>query len=235
MRAGVVAVPSRAPGRMGLIALAFLFMLLSERVHADEIDRLLAAVNGRIITSGDLNLARNLNTLVLLGKETKNPALQGEIDRLVDLELMKQELENFASIDEDPMRTEARLLEMRNAYAEIGGLPALLRWLGLQESELVSYLRLQDSILQFVNFRFRPFASVTPEEIQNYYQTKLIPQLKVAGAPLPALDEVSSKIEEILKEEKVNALLDQWMTSLRKDSRIEYFLGAPSVSALEEP
>jgi hypothetical protein len=222
------------PGKY-LLILALSLTMLTVDARAGEIDRLLAAVNGKIITSADLNLARNLNALVLFGKETENPSLREEIDRLLDLELMRQELENFTLVDEDPQRTEARLLAIRNAYAEIGGLPPLLRWLGLQESELISYLRLQDSILQFVNFRFRPFATVAPEDIRNYYQASLIPQLKDAGAPLPALDEVSSKIEEILKEEKVNSLLDQWMNSLRKDSRIEYLLSAPSIPTAEEP
>lgn len=221
---------------MQRFVLVFSLAMWGMGASAGEIDRLLAAVNGQIITSADLSLGRDLNSLVLFGRETENPSLREEIDRLVDLELMRQELLNFTPIDEDPQRTETRLRELRNAYAEIGGLPALLRWLGLQESELISYLRLQDSILQFVNFRFRPFANVAPEDIRNYYQDKLIPQLKHAGAPLPALDEVSTKIEEILKEEKVNALLDQWMTSLKKDSRIEYFLGTPLVMpAAEKP
>ncbi len=148
---------------------------------------------------------------------------------------MRQELASFAAVDEDPRRIEGRLLEIKNAYAEIGGLPALLGRLGLQESELISYLQLQDSILQFVNFRFRPFAHVAPEEIQNHYQTILVPMLREARSPLPALAEVAPKIEEILKEEKVNSLLDQWMKSLREDSRIEYFSNASGIPPGEEP
>ena len=95
--------------------------------------------------------------------------------------------------------------------------------LGLQESELISYLQLESSILKFVDFRFRPFVSVSEEEIKKYYETRLIPQLQKAKLEIPPLAQVSTRIEEILREEEVNALLDQWIKEVRRSSRIENF------------
>jgi hypothetical protein len=74
-----------------------------------------------------------------------------------------------------------------------------------------------------VDFRFRPFVSVSEEEIKKYYETRLIPQLQKAKLEIPALPQVSTRIEEILREEKVNALLDQWIKEVRRNSRIENF------------
>jgi hypothetical protein len=118
---------------------------------------------------------------------------------------------------------EARLQSLRDAYAGKGGLPALLHRIGLQESELVSYVRLEFSIMAFVDFRFRPFVRVAAEEIRDYYKNTLAPQLKKSGIALPPLAQVSRKIEEILTEEKNNAVLDQWIKEIRRNSRIEYF------------
>ena len=190
---------------------------------AAEIDRLIAAVNGRVITEGDLDLARNLNAIIFYDKSPGNSSRDDEVERLVDLELMRQELKSFSMTQEDETKVEARLQSLRDAYAGKGGLPQLLQRLGLQESELVSYLQLESSITKFVDFRFRPFVHVSEEEIKAYYRTRLTPQLEKAKVALPPLTQISTRIEEILREEKINAVLEQWIKDVRRNSRIEYF------------
>jgi hypothetical protein len=163
---------------------------------AEEIDRLLAAVNGKVVTDGDLKMARSLNALILLGRTDATPSPEQELSRLIDLELIRQEMENFpiAAAGESGLQSEvqSQLEGLRNAYAEIGGLPALLRTLGLQESELISYLRLRELMKRFMNLRFRPFlATNDPAE----------------------------------SEKKLNAAMDQWIENIRAHSRIEIFRG----------
>jgi hypothetical protein len=161
---------------------------------AQEIDRLLAAVNGKVITEGDLSISRSLNSLILLGRSETNPTKAQELSRLIDLELIRQEMESFPFGQVDQSSIQSEVEKQRSAlmtvYAEIGGLPALLRRLGLQEDELVSYLRLRVHMTRFMDLRFRPF---------------------VTGAQG---DEV---------EAKVNAALDQWIQNIRSHSHVELF------------
>ena len=66
--------------------------------------------------------------------------------------------------------------------------------------------------------------TVSPEEIRAYYRQKLVPQLeKSSGARVPDLEEVTSQIEEILAQEKVNTAVDNWLKDIRGHSRIESF------------
>jgi hypothetical protein len=116
------------------------------------------------------------------------------------------------------------LAELRQGYAEIGGLPMLLSRLGLEESELREYIRLQAITVRFISLRFRPFVTVTPEEVQNYYGAELLPRLRKAGSSIPPLREISARIEEILMEEKVNDSMDRWIQNIRRYTRIELFL-----------
>jgi peptidyl-prolyl cis-trans isomerase SurA len=197
-------------------------------VRGETIDRLIVAVNGKVITEGDLDLARKLNSVVLPDIDAKPRSRKEEIDRLIDLELMRQELKNFSLTQEDETKIAARMQSLQAAYAEKGGLPVLLRNLGLQETELLSYVRLESSILRFVDFRFRPFVNVTEVEIKDYYETRLIPQLRESKLAVPELAQVSAKIEEILKEEKINGALEQWISTIKRNARIEYFL-KPSI------
>jgi hypothetical protein len=190
---------------------------------AAEIDRLIVAVNGKVITQGDLDLYRSLRAVISYDRSSTPTSLENEIARLIDLELMRQELKNYSASQEDERKVEARLQSLREAYAEKGGLSLLLRRLGLQESELFSYLQLESSIMKFVDFRFRPFVRVSEEEIKSYYENRLTSQLQKAKVDLPALAQISTRIEEILREEKVNAVLEQWIREVRRNSRIESF------------
>ncbi len=190
-----------------------------------EIDRVLAAVNGKIITESDLKAACDLNSLLSFGKpcDLAGKSRQDELNRLVDLALISQEMENFPLSADDKRNIEAQMVELRNGYAEIGGLDFLIRRLELQEDQLQDYLRLQASFLRFVNVRFRPFVSVEPEEVEAYYRDKLVPELTKGNAPVPPLVEVRSRIEAILTEQKVNASLESWLKDLRSHSHIQFF------------
>ena len=205
---------------LGVISVSLAFV---PAASGDEIDRLLAAVNGKVITEGDVRFARSLNAVIFSGSMGPLDSDDQAISRLIDFELLRQELKNFGMARVDETEVESRLQQFRDAYAQMGGLAAFLQKYGLQESELIAYLRLESSINQFVNFRFRPFINVTEEEINSYYEKRLAPQLKKSKLDLPPLSQVSTRIEENLREEKINEVLDQWIANIRHNSRIEYF------------
>ena len=177
------------------------------KASPEEIDRLLAAVNGKVITEGDLKMARSLNALVLLGKTDANQSREKELDGLIDLELYRQEMESFpigqADTDTIQAAVQARLDDLRNAYAEIGGLQVLLSQLGIQEAELVSYLRLQELMKRFIELRFLPFVNPSDQE-------------GVVG-------------------QKIDAAMAQWIQNLRRHSRIELFTGALPSGVVKRP
>ena len=192
---------------------------------AAEIDRLLAAVNGKVITESDLRLARNLNVLVGFGQSGSAVSKREELDRLINREILRQELENFPLQPEDKSRADARLSDLRKGYAEIGGITHVLRGLGLQEAEIETYLQLQASMMRFIELRFRPFVDVTQEEIGEYYAGNLVPALRKSGARIPGLEEVSAQIESVLIEEKLGKQMDEWIREIRRHSKIEFFAG----------
>jgi hypothetical protein len=214
----------RAPRacNIALFCLVF-FAFASGPACAGEIDRLIVAVNGKVITEGDLDLGRSLYVLLSYNSKAAARSRNDEINRLIDRELLRQELKSFSLTQEDERKVAVRMQSLREAYAEKGGLPALLRQLGLQESELFSYLQFESAILKFVDFRFRPFVIVSEAEIQSYYEEKLVPQLLNSGIEVPVRTQVSARIKEILREEKINAALERWISDIRRSSRIEYF------------
>jgi hypothetical protein len=220
--------------RLWIVTLLLCGLMKGLPSPAEEVDRLLAAVNGKVITAGDVELARALYALFSLGKKEVQSSRQEELTGLIELELVRQELENFPLEQGSQSRIQTdvqdKMNDLKEAYAEIGGLPALLRRLGLKEEELVSYVRLRVFLDRFLDLRFRPFVTVSDADVAAYYRETLLPQLQKAGSAAPPLAEVSSKIKEILTEDKVTAEYTQWIENIRNHSRIEYFPVAPQSS-----
>ena len=209
--------------RFGSLCALALMLVALPPARAQEIDRLLAAVNGRVITASDLRMARMLNLVMAYGRQTENRAPEAELERVIDLELLRRELESSPAVQPDAARLDEALAALRRGYAELGGLPGLLERLGLAERELREYVALLISVDNFVGSRFRPFLPIPPEEVKAHYESKLVPQLQRAGARVPPLAEVSAEIEKLLREEKVQPALEQWLAEVRRHSRIELF------------
>jgi hypothetical protein len=190
-----------------------------------EIDRLLVAVNGSVITEGDLYIARHLNPLIFENGKTVALSREEEIGRLIDLALIRQELRNFSMDSEDEGTLDRKVKEWRDRMARSGIALESVERLGIRESELDSYLKQRISILEFVNFRFGPFARVSDSEIEAYYEGAYRTQLLASGIEVPPLAQVSGRIEGLLKEQKINEALDQWLLDARQNARIEYFNG----------
>jgi hypothetical protein len=188
-------------------------------------DRLLAAVNGRVITEHDLVLARNLNALMVLGATVAAEPPERQLERLIDLEILRQELGTRTVPSADTRRVDAVMADFERAYAEIGGLPELLRRLGLERSELRDYVALQRAVETFIDSRFRPFVSITPEDAEAHYRDVLVPRLAKSNGAAPPLGSVRDEIVRILTEERVTGALERWLADVRRHSRIEYFTG----------
>jgi hypothetical protein len=197
----------------------------------------LAAVNGRVITHMDLDLSRTLNAVLDLGQNRPSSSENEDLDLLIDQELIRQEMENYP-VPESQLDTvvKEKIDTLRNAYAEIGGLPALLRQLGIDSAELTKKVRLIVLTEKFIGLRFGPFVTVSQKEIEDYYTEKLLPDLKRKGYTVPPpLAEVAGQIEGLLKESKKTGAAEQWLRNIRRNSDIEYFGGAAPPAEKKRP
>jgi hypothetical protein len=123
---------------------------------------------------------------------------------------------------------DARLAEIRKELpacvrlncASDAGWKAFLASHGLTAERVDSYLRFRLEILRFVEQRFRQGIQITAQEIESYYHDTLLPQYAV-GEATPTLDKVSQRIQEILLQQQVNVLFDEWLENLRKQGDVE--------------
>jgi hypothetical protein len=100
------------------------------------------------------------------------------------------------------------------------GWPAFLKANELTGEQVENYVRLRLEILRFIEIRFRQGIRISSEETEAYYRDKLVPQY-AKGAQVPPLSAVAPRIEEILLEEQVNVMFDNWLDNLRKQGNVE--------------
>lgn len=194
------------------------------------LDRVVAVVNNQAILASDIDDEIRLSVLDPgrggLGVLTRIRAL----DQLIGRALIQQQIRQEDAQAAEPAQPEidARLMELRKELpacvrencASDAGWNSFLAAHGLTQERVDDYLRNRVQILRFIEQRFRQGISISSQEIETYYHDTLLPQY-AKGEAIPSLDKVSSRIEEILLQQHVNVLFDDWLSNLRKQGDIE--------------
>jgi hypothetical protein len=92
---------------------------------------------------------------------------------------------------------------------------------GLTEAAVRRMVTQQLYLSRFLDYRFRPTAQVTREQIEAYYQNEFAAKLKAANQEVPALDEVADTIREILIQRSINDNSAKWLDDTRAHLRID--------------
>ncbi|MGD0859842.1 MAG: peptidylprolyl isomerase [Terracidiphilus sp.] len=207
------------------------------------LDRVVAVVNNHAVLYSDVDDEIRLSVLDPgrggLGVLDRKTALEQLIARALIQQQIREE--DLQAADPTQAEVDARLAEIRDQLpaclrqncASDAGWKAFLTAHGLTQERVEAYLRYRVEILRFIEQRFRQGIRISQPEIQTYYRETLLPQY-AKGEAVPPLDKVSPRIEEILLQQKVNVLFDDWLTNLRKQGEVEVLdpaLEAPEASA----
>jgi len=120
---------------------------------------------------------------------------------------------------------EKRLDEVRKKFPNPAAYQAGLKALPMTEGDLRQRLADQQTILQLIDQRLRPEATVEPSEIEVYYRNTLAPELARQRQPAPPLAEVTDRIREILVQQKISGLLEDWLKRLRAARDVKTYGG----------
>jgi peptidyl-prolyl cis-trans isomerase SurA len=194
------------------------------------IDKVVSVVNNQAILSSDLDNEIRLSVLDPnrggLGALTRARAL----DQLIGRDLIQQQIRQEDTQSALPPQAEVdeRLSEIRKELpncvrencATDAGWKAFLAAHELTQQRVENYLRFRLEILRFIEQRFRQGISISPEEIETYYHKTLLPQY-AKGETVPPLEQVSARIQEILLQQRVNVMFDDWLNNLRKQGDVE--------------
>jgi hypothetical protein len=194
------------------------------------LDRAIAVVNRRVILASDLDDEIRLSVLDPNDTPQQNLTRQQALDKLISRTLIEQQIrqEDMPSIEPSPEAVATRLHEIRTelpicVLQDCGsdtGWKAFLAAHILTEQRVDAYLRYRLEILGFIEQRFRQGIQITDQQIETYYHDTLLPEY-AHGETVPPLAQVSARIQEILLQQQVNELFDNWLTNLRQQGNVE--------------
>lgn len=92
---------------------------------------------------------------------------------------------------------------------------------GTSEEAVRRILQRQIYLSRFLDFRFRPAAQVDSAQVQKYYEDALVPTLKAKGDKVPPLDAVEPEIREVLVQQDIDSLSQQWLNDTRTGLTID--------------
>jgi len=194
-----------------------------------ELDRVIAVVNNQVILASDLDLEMRIAYLLPI-EDGRESTPQQALGRLTTRALIEQQM-----LQEDPHGLEVAAKELEDGLAELrqnlpgckhrdcnsaAGWKAYLVTLGLTPEEVAAYWSNRMAVLRFIERRFRAGIRISPEEIEKYYHEKLVPGY-AKPEDAPSLQRVGPRIEEILLQQQVNALMNDWLKSLQDQGQVE--------------
>ncbi len=197
---------------------------------------MVAAVGNTAVTASDVEREYRLE-LFLDGKEPENDAddatLKQVRQRLIDRILLEdEERADAIEVSPDDPAVAARWAGLQKRFPSAEAFAGALKKLGMSEGALKEVLAEEEGILRLIDQRLRPQAVVEPSDIEAYYHRTFVPSLEQKGNQQPPpLSDVESRIREILVQQKIDSLLDEWLKGLRNRGDVRVFGSAETGGA----
>ncbi|MDQ3322754.1 MAG: hypothetical protein M3525_10065 [Acidobacteriota bacterium] len=205
----------------------FIFSLI--KIEAQEtVDKTVATVSDgfdtELITYSDL-----LWQLALVPSASLNPPSSEDLNRalqiLINQRLFALEAERVprAAPDEDDIKNEInRVLALFPSTAEFEKRLRLVGFDSVNDDNFERMMAQRVSIEKYLDFRFRSFVVITPEDEAKYYREVFTPDFRRRnpGLLMPPLDERRLQINRILTEQKVAADIEKFLDEAKRRTEI---------------
>jgi hypothetical protein len=190
---------------------------------AVELDRVVAIVNGDLILESDVDEERRFAVFQPYSEPTGSFSRSQAIQRLIDRTLILQQAKEQPRKPITDAEVRANLADLRKDILACKqykcdtpeGWNQFLKDNGFTEEELLQHWRDRMETLQFIEDRFRMGIRISDQEAKDYYTKTLLPKYAERKATPPKFDSISDRIREILLQQQVGALLDDWLKALR--------------------
>jgi peptidyl-prolyl cis-trans isomerase SurA len=197
-------------------------------VHGQLLDQVVAVVNGDLILESDIDEERRFSAFQPFRDQSKPFSRADAIGRLVDRALIQQQAKlqpGEPVTDADVQKQLASLRKDIPACKEYqcstdAGWEKFVAAQGFTVPELTERWRQRMQVLSFIEMRFKMGQRITPAEIKSYYDKTLLPEYARQKAPAPKLEVISDRIQEILLQQQVSALLVDWLNSLKAQGTV---------------
>jgi len=192
----------------GFWLLASGFFLLLPPLRAEVIDRIMAVVEGHIVTRGDLRQEREIRERLGEKPVEDDKAL---VQELIDNYLIERQIADYPGVDvsNEEVDEDLRKSVSREGRPSQAVLEATRRRIRRQK---------------YFDLRFRQFIRPPDDEVRKYYEDVFVPEARSRGVnPIPPLNQIVDAVRNNVIEENLNHEINVWLEAIRRRSNIEVF------------
>lgn len=211
-----------------LVAIIFIFSCAA--VPAQKVvDKTVATIGDgsgvpELITYSDLLWQLALQPNVPLSPPT-SPDLNRALQLLINQRLFALEAERVprAAPNEDDINKEIkRVLALFPSTADFERRLQTVGFESVKDDNFERMMAQRVAIEKYLDFRFRSFAVITPEDEAKYYREIYVPEFrrKNPGLLTPPLDEKRAEIKNFLTEEKVASDIEKFLDDAKSRAEI---------------
>jgi len=194
------------------------------------LDRVVALINGDVLLESDVQEERQFAKLEPVGIPTGSDSLRRAARRLINRTLILQQMKEQQQVSTIPdSEVDKRLVEMRKNLPAChpydctteAGWKAFLAANNLTQQDVVDHWRQRMEILHFIDIRFRAGIRISKQEVADYYQKSIVPSYEREKQKPPPVETLAPRIQEVLLQQHVNGLLQDWLKTLRQEGSVQ--------------
>jgi len=187
---------------------ALVFLSFALTLHAELLDRMVAVVDGHIITASDVRQEREISMRLGDKPIEDDKAL---VQHMIDNYLIETQIADFPGVDITDADVDAELKD---------SVPSE----GVPSDAVREKVRLRIRMRKYFELRFGQFIRPSDDDIRNYYNNVFVPAAKERNVnPIPPLDQVTDLIRSNVFQESLNHEITIWLEAIRRRSSIEVF------------
>lgn len=196
---------------------------VSEPAPLELRDRIVAVVDEDPILSSDIDRAITLGMAVREEGESENAFRRRVLDSLIVQTIRLHEVNRFG-IEQAPVESiEEQVERIRARFASDEEFRARLAEVGLDLDGLRQLVARQLAVWAYFEESLGPRIFVDLEEIREYYEKTLVPEMEARGAPVPPIEDVREEIRQLLKERRLNDAIEARTEELRREADVLNF------------
>lgn len=209
-----------------VLTVCALMLVIANITNAQQrtvvVDKIVANVNDTdIITYSDLlwQLALQPDTPL---DNPRSEDLTRALEIVIEQRLIAQEAEKLPSVAATDERVREEINNLIKRFASQTAFYERIARVGLSAEELREIVRRRVEISNYLDFRFRSFVIVTPQEVADYYRDVYVPRFRERAPALvvPTHEQARTEIETFLTESRIATDTDAFLEDARARASI---------------
>ncbi len=210
----------RLPGALPQLLIG---VFLCTALQAAIVDRIAASVGFEVITDSQVADAIRVTAFLNGAQLDFSPENKRKVlDQLIDQTLVRREVgftrfQQVSAADVEPL-----LKQVKTRFPDEPAYRQALAKDGITETQVISELSWQLTMLRFIEYRFQPAVQVTNTEIRQEYRRQSATWREKNATEPPPLQQIRPEIEKIVRQRLTDSALDRWLGEVRTQDTILY-------------